>query len=332
MDVGRKVNLGRTDVTVTQLGLGTASMGGWPDEQDEDEAVATVRAAWDAGVRYFDTAPLYGYGQAERLLAAGLQGHPHDEFSVLTKVGKILTPLAPGQKDPNYFYKTHEKSLRPHDDYSPSGVRRSIESSLERMGLERIDIALIHDPQDRVDEVVEQTYPGLAQLKEEGIVGAIGVGINYTAPLEELLRRVDLDCALIAMRYSMLEMSAIDEVLPTALERGTSIIVANAIASGILADPSPGARFNYDFASDEVLAKARAMAAVCERHGVPLAAAALQFPFGHPAVAAIVVGAQKPEQTLQNAANFSVDVPAAVWDELKAEGLLPADVPVPTAV
>lgn len=331
MHIGGRARLGATHVEVTRLGLGTASMGGWPEEQSEADAIAAVRASWDAGVRYFDTAPLYGYGQAETFLARGLAGYSHDDYSVLSKVGKLLRPLAPGEADPNVMYKTHERSLRPVDDYSADGVRRAVEASLARLGVERIDIALIHDPQDRVDEVVEQTYPGLIRLKEEGLVGAIGVGINYGAPLAEIMRRVDLDCALIAMRYSLLDQAALEEALPTALERGVSIIAGTVLASGILADPSDGARFNYGIASDGVLTRARAMARVCEHYGVPLAAAALQFPFGHPAVVSVVVGAQTAEQARQNAEHFSVDIPDACWRDLKSEGLLPADVPVPAA-
>ena len=153
MDVARRVRLGNTAVTVTQLGLGTASMGGWPEEQNEADAVAAIQVAWDTGVRYFDTAPLYGYSQAEVWLSRALAGYPRDEYAWLSKAGKILRPLAPGEPDPNRFYKTLETSLRPHDDYTVDGIRRSVIESLERTGLDYYDIVLIHDPQDRIDQV-----------------------------------------------------------------------------------------------------------------------------------------------------------------------------------
>jgi D-threo-aldose 1-dehydrogenase len=329
MHVGDRVRLGTTDVHVSRLGLGCASLGGWPDRITYDEAARTIEAAWETGVRYFDVAPLYGYGQAERWLGRALRAYPRDEYVILTKVGFLLRPGDPDE--PSMYRMAGRNPLRPVRDDSADGVGASLTESIERLGCERIDIALIHDPEDWMDAAMEGTYAGLRALRAEGVVGAIGLGMNYPAPMTSLLRRAAFDCLLIAGRYTLLDQEALVELLPTALKLGVSIIAGGVYNSGILADPDRSPRFHYAPAAEDVLATARRMREVCVRHGVTLGAAAIQFPFGHPAVAAVVVGAQHAAEVRENAANLEMPVPGGLWQELRAGGLLPSPVPVPAA-
>lgn len=320
-----RARLGRTAVTVTRLGLGTNPLGWSTGEADEALAAAVIETAWSTGVRYFDTAPLYGLGQVERWLGSTLRTRPRDEFTLLTKVGRLLRPSSSDRG----VVPAHSGSLRAVRDYSADGVLRSLDESLERLGVDRVDIVLIHDPEEHMDEAIDGAYVAIDRLRAEGVVGAIGAGMNLTAPLTRLVRSVDLDCVLIAGRYSLLDHSARADLLPAALARGTSVIVGGVYNSGILADPRPGAMFDYEIAPDGIVAQARRMRDVCEAHGIPLAAAAAQFPFGHPAVASVVIGARSPEEVRQNAEHAALSIPSALWGDLRAEGLLDPALPVP---
>ncbi|MCU0483711.1 MAG: aldo/keto reductase, partial [Chloroflexi bacterium] len=274
-DPGERVTLGSTAVAVTRLGLGTGPLG-WPVEAaTEQTAAAVVDASWSAGVRYFDTAPLYGLGQVEQWLGNALRERPRGDFSLLTKVGRLLraTPSDAGGRATRPSGDSETGCIR---DYSADGTLRSLEESLRRLGLERVDIVLIHDPEEHVAEALDGAYVALDRLRAQGVVGAIGAGMNHTEPLTRLVRNADLDCVLLAGRYSLLDQSALSELLPAAAARGTSLIVGGVYNSGILADPQPGALFHYRPAPADVLARVQRMREICRHHGVPLAAAAIQ--------------------------------------------------------
>jgi len=305
--------LGRSDVTVSRLGLGTAPLAGLFSAVEEDEAAAALEAAWTAGVRYFDTAPHYGAGLAERRLGAFLATRPRAEFTVSTKVGRLLAPgdAAPGDEG----FHGGQDLVRVRD-YSATGVHRSLADSLERSGLDHFDLVLIHDPDDHWDEAVAEAYPALARLRAEGAVRAIGVGMNQTAMLTRFVTETDLDCVLVAGRYSLLDRSAADDLLPLCANRQVAVLVGGVFNSGILANPAPGATYDYAVAPADVRRRALALAERCSAHGVALAAAALQFPLRHPAVTGVVVGARSPREVTDNAEHAATAIPEALWAEL----------------
>ncbi|WP_328947004.1 aldo/keto reductase [Streptomyces sp. NBC_00250] len=321
--------LGRSTVRVTELAFGAAAIGNLFTAVTDAEAERAVHAAWDAGVRYFDTAPHYGLGLSERRLGAALRSRPRNEYVVSSKVGRVLEPTrgAPGDDLANGFAvpATHRRRW----DFSAQGVRRSIEDSLRRLGLDRIDVAYLHDPDDHLDQALGEAYPELARMRDEGRIGAIGVGMNQAAPLARFVRETDLDAVLLAGRYTLLDQDGLTELLPLAAARGVGVVIGGAFNSGLLADPRPGATFDYTTAPPDLLSRALDLRAVCERHGVPLRAAALRFPFGHPAVASVLVGTRSAAEARDAAAMLGHPVPDALWSELKERGLLPADVPTP---
>lgn len=306
------VALGRSGVAVGRLGLGTAPLAGLFSAVDPDQAAAALEAAWDVGVRYFDTAPHYGAGVAERRLGAFLAGRPRAEFVVSTKVGRLLVPGAP---DADEGFRG-EPDLRRVRDYSAAGVYRSLAESLERTGLDAFDVVLVHDPDDHWDEAVGGAFPALARLRAEGAVRAIGAGMNQVGMLARFVRETDLDCVLVAGRYSLLDRSAADDLLPLCAERGVGVLVGGVFNSGVLADPAPGATYDYAPAPEHVRRRALDLAARCADHGVPLAAAALQFPLRHPAVSGVVVGARSAEEVLANAGHAALRIPEALWADL----------------
>ncbi|MFD7453812.1 aldo/keto reductase [Kitasatospora sp. NPDC059827] len=325
----RRRPLGHSKVEVGELAFGAAGIGNLFTPVTDAEAEAAVVAAWESGVRYFDTAPHYGLGLSERRLGQALRGRPRDEYVLSTKVGRLLRPAPePGGDDlANGFAvpATHHRVW----DFSAVGVRRSIEDSLERLGLDRIDVVYLHDPDDHAEQALSEAFPELARLRAEGMVGAIGVGMNQAEPLARFIRETDLDTVLLAGRYSLLDQRGLTELLPLAAERGVGVVVGGVFNSGLLADPRPGATFDYAAASEEVLARALALKAACEEHGVPLRAAALRFPFGHPAVASVLVGTRNADEVRDAATMLRHHVPDALWAELKERGLLPPDVPTP---
>ncbi|MDB1089807.1 aldo/keto reductase [Streptomyces sp. ACA25] len=325
----RRRLLGAAGVPVTELGLGTAAIAGLYTPVSEEAAHAAVQAAWDAGVRYFDTAPHYGLGESERRLGAALANRPRAACTVSTKVGRLLEPRpgATGDDLANGFAvpATHRRVW----DFSADGVRRSLEESLRRLGLDRIDLVLLHDPDDHAGQAFGEAYPALERMRAEGTVGAIGAGMNQTRMLTRFLRDTDVDAVLCAGRYTLLDQSALDELLPEAAARGKSVIMGGVYNSGLLASPRPDARFDYARVPGPLLDRALAMQAVTERHGVPLRAAALRFPLGHPAVAAVLTGARSADEARDAADMLRRPVPAALWDELREQGLLPEGAPVP---
>lgn len=332
----RSTPLGRGGVRVTDLSFGAAAIGNLYREVTDAEAAAALDAAWAAGVRSFDTAPHYGLGLSERRLGASLRGRPRAEFTVSTKVGRLLRPrsgLAPGQPvgDDRAFGFAVPAELERVWDFSAEGVRRSIAESLERLGLDRIDTVYLHDPDDHGEQAFREAYPELERLRAEGVVGAIGAGMNQAAMLERFVRDTDVDVVLLAGRYSLLDQGGLAGLLPEAARRGVSAVIGGVFNSGLLADPRPGATFDYTAAPPELLDRALRMQEVCARFDVPLRAAALRFPFGHPAVAGVLVGLRSADEVADAAEQLDRALPPELWAALVAEGLLPADVPVPNA-
>jgi D-threo-aldose 1-dehydrogenase len=322
------VPLGRSGVRVSRLGLGTAPLGNLFAPVAEADADATVRAALDAGLSYLDTAPHYGLGVAERRLGRVLAGRPRDSFVLSTKVGRLVRPLGPGETaDPEGFVAIPPG--RRVWDLSGDGVRRSLAESLERLGLERVDVAFLHDPDDHERQAYEQAFPALAELRAQGVVRAIGAGMNQAEMLTRFVRDLDLDVVLVAGRWSLLDQRALAELLPACAGRGVAVVVGGVFNSGLLADPRPGATFDYAPAPPELVERAARLAAVCARHGVPLRAAALAFAFGHPAVTSVLVGARSAAEVADAVAMHALPVPAELWAELVADGLLPRHVPTP---
>ncbi|MFJ9949389.1 aldo/keto reductase [Kitasatospora sp. NPDC091207] len=321
--------LGRTPVQVTELAFGAAGIGNLFTPVTDAQAAQAVAAAWESGVRYFDTAPHYGLGLSERRLGDALRALPRDEYTLSTKVGRLLEPAPAGGGDDLANGFAVPARHRRRWDFSARGVRRSIEDSLRRLGLDRIDIAYLHDPDDHVDQALAEAYPELERLRAEGVLGAIGVGMNQADPLARFIRETDLDAVLLAGRYSLLDQRGLADLLPLAHRRGVGVVIGGVFNSGLLADPRPGATFDYTAAPADLLARAAELKAVCELHGVPLRAAALRFPFGHPAVTSVLVGTRDADEVRDAAAMLHHPVPAALWADLKERGLLPADVPTP---
>jgi D-threo-aldose 1-dehydrogenase len=320
--------LGRNEVRVSALALGTAPLGNLFAPVAETDAEATVRAALAAGLSYLDTAPHYGVGLAERRLGQVLAGLPREAFTISTKVGRLLRPLAPGETaDPEGFAGV--PPAKRVWDLSRDGVRRSLEESLTRLGLDRVDILLLHDPDDHEREAYDQAFPALAELRDQGVVGAVGAGMNQAEMLTRFVRDLELDLVLVAGRYSLLDQRALAELLPTCAARGTAVVIGGVFNSGLLADPRPGATFDYAPAPPELVARAVRLGEVCARNGVSLRDAALAFPFGHPAVTSVLVGARTPGEVEDAVASFGRPVPSDLWAELAATGLLPEHVPTP---
>jgi D-threo-aldose 1-dehydrogenase len=296
------------------LVFGGAPIGGLYAPVSDEAAAATLRSAWDAGIRAFDTAPHYGVGLSERRIGDFLAGRPRAEFVVSTKVGRRLVPAAGPVDGAEQFYDT--PALSRVRDYSADGTLRSLEDSLRRLRLDRADIALIHDPDDHVAEALDGAYPALSRLRADGTVGAIGVGVNSVPVAEWFVTRCDLDCVLVAGRYTLLDDSAAASLFPLCQARGVAVLAAGVFNSGILAHPAEGARYDYTPAAPAVLARARGIAEICARYDVPVAAAALRYVLRHPAVTAAVVGARTPQEIRADAAYLSQAVPEALWAEL----------------
>jgi D-threo-aldose 1-dehydrogenase len=308
------------------LSLGCAQLGNLYRAIDDEQALATVDAAWQRGIRYFDTAPHYGLGLSERRLGAALAGRPRDEFVVSTKLGRLLEPVGvvAGRDDDGYDVPaTHRRVW----DFSRDGILRSLEASLERLGLDHVDIVYLHDPDDFRDAVYATAYPALEELRAQGVVAAIGAGMNQSALLAELARNTEMDLVMLAGRYTLLEQPALDDLLPVCAQRGIGVVAAGAFNSGLLARDEPAGHYDYDDAPPDLVARARRIAAVCRAHGTTLPAAALAFPRAHPAVLSVCVGARSPEQVERNADLYTDGVPGSLWEELKASGLLRADAP-----
>jgi D-threo-aldose 1-dehydrogenase len=332
MNPTERARLGRTRLAVTRLGLGTAPLGGLLEAVDDARAYAVAERSYDTGIRFFDTAPLYGYGTAERRLGHILRRHPRQDFVLATKVGRLLRAGAPPDETQYYrgepFYKD-TPTLNPVFDFSYDGVMRSLEESLDRLGLDRIDILHIHDPDAHFDAALSGAYRALDRLRREGTIAAVGAGMNQTEMLVRFAHDADFDCFLVAGRYTLLDQAGLAELLPICAAKNIAVIIGGVYNSGILANPRPGATYDYIPADPAMLEKAQQLEAVCARHGVPLPAAAVQFPLGHPAVASVLVGCRSVAEVDDNLRLFRHEIPVALWEDLRAERLIPEAAPVP---
>ncbi len=341
-EIGRRAEaeIGRTGLKVNRLGLGGAPLAGLYQGVTDEQAGRVVNTYLGHGLGFFDTAPLYGSGVSETRLGAvlservrnatardGRAANVRDAFVLATKVGRLLVP------DPARDQDVWSDDLPPVGtvfDYSYDGTLRSLEESLVRLGLDRVDMLHIHDPDNHYDEAMEGSYRALVRMRDEGVIRAVGVGMNQAKMLARFAREGDFDCFLCAGRYTLVDHAALKRLLPLCEERRISLIIGGPYNSGILAQGAvAGARFDYRKAPPGIVEKVRRVEAVCGRHGTPLKAAALQFPLAHPAVAAVIPGARSPEEVDENVQMFEVEIPAGFWSELREEGLIPDAAPTP---
>ena len=314
----------RRGVPFTSIGFGSAPLGNLFREVTDDEARGAVDAAWDAGIRYFDTAPHYGIGLAERRLGAALAGRPRDEYVVSTKVGRVLVPSpeTADRQDDNLFAVPAD--VRREWDFSRDGVLRSLEQSLDRLGLDRVDVVYLHDPDRHWEQASTSGVAALVELRDQGVVRAIGVGMNQAEMLAEFVRRTDIDLVMMAGRYTLLDQRAGADLLPLAEERGIGVIAAGVYNSGISSTvrPEPGATYDYAPASRETVARVHAIADVCEEHWVTLPQAALAFPLRHRAVLSAVLGLRSRSEVRAAVSAADARVPDALWADLAARRLI----------
>jgi D-threo-aldose 1-dehydrogenase len=305
--------LGTRGLAVTALGLGCAPLGNLFTAVTEDDVQGTVDGAWSAGLRFFDTAPLYGHGLSESRLGAALRSRPRGEYVLASKVGRLLrTPDR--EQSPTIF--AGAPPLEPVFDFSRAGVMRSISESLERLGTDRLDVVHVHDPDDHEQDALDSAFPALIELREEGVIGAVGCGMNQWEMLDRFVERVDLDCVLLAGRWTLLDRSGGEQLLPRCLERGVGVVIGGVFNSGLLADPDGTPVYDYAAAPRDLVARAETMRDACSRHGVSLLAAAIQFALRHPAVSSVVVGARTAAEIGADSAAAEVHVAEELWSEL----------------
>lgn len=315
------------------LGMGGAPLGNLFDRIPEEVALATVEAAWNAGIRHYDTAPHYGAGLSEHRMGAVLRNNPRAEFALSTKVGRILEAADDVPEHDEGFVGA--LPFRRRIDYSAAGTHRSIEDSLQRLGLSRVDIVYIHDVSEdwhgpawkyRFAEAMAGAAKALTEMRRLGMIQAWGLGVNMVEPCLAALDAADPDIFLVAGRYTLLDHTALGQLFPACARRGVRVVLGGPYNSGLLAG---GTTFNYETAPADLAVRARVLGAVCVKHGVDLRAAALQFCAAHPVVAAVIPGARKPEEVRENAAMMAAPIPDALWHELKQQGLIPAEAPTP---
>ena len=335
MDPRARTRLGRSNVFVDRLLLGLVPLGNMYKVVSDEEAQAVLQTWWDHGLRTYDVAPVYGFGLAERRLGRFLADKLRSEFTVSTKVGRPIRKGAPDDPelywpDGTPYFHGMPDDIRPYYDFTRDGMLWGFEQSLERLGLDGVDYVHLHDPDDHIPAVIEVAFPTLAEMRSQGIIGAIGVGTNWGRVAYPIALECDLDCVLPAGRYTLVDFEAAEQLLPLCEERGITVINGGVFNGGFLADPKIGATFQYRPTQDQYLVdRALAIKATCAAHGVPIKAAALQFSMGHPAVGAIVIGASSVAHAEEVIRLFEQDIPDAMWDELLASGLLPAGTPVP---
>lgn len=312
-----------TAVQLPVLGFGAAPIGNLYRQVPEQDAVDAVTAAWEGGIRYFDTAPHYGLGLSERRLGIVLAGQDRSSYVLSTKVGRLLRPNPSPQGTDTEGFDVPDDLYRVRD-YSRDGVLRSIEESLKRLGTDRIDIVYIHDPDDYWTEAIEGAAPALTALRDEGVIGAWGAGMNQSHMLHRFVTETDIDVVMLAGRYTLLEQGAAAGLLPACLERQVGVVNVGVFNSGLLSKerPAPDATYNYAPAPPELLDRANLLADICESHGTTLPAAALQFPYRHHAVTSVVLGMRTPDQVKQNLDLAAQTVPESLWDELRDRGLI----------
>ncbi|WP_406442765.1 aldo/keto reductase [Streptomyces sp. NBC_00631] len=327
----RRRTIPTTAVQVTELGFGASVIGNLFRTTSAEDAAAALDTAWDAGIRYYDTAPHYGLGLSEHRLGAALRDRPRDQYVISSKVGRLLVPNEhPQGVDTEGFVVRDD--LRRQWDFSRDGVLHSIEETLQRTGLDRLDIVYLHDPDHHWQQAADEAMPALAELRDQGVIGAIGAGMNQSAMLARFLRETAADLVMLAGRYTLLDQSALDDVLPTAQEHGKAVIAVGVFNSGLLSQdrPTEGMKYDYQAAPPELLDRARTIADVCEAHGTTLPAAAIAFPLTHPHVINVTLGMRDPEQVRRNALLHQQPVPQELWHDLRDQGLLRAEAPFAT--
>jgi D-threo-aldose 1-dehydrogenase len=325
----RQRTIAGTSVALTELGFGASVIGNLYRVTPDQDSAAAVAAAWDHGIRYFDTAPHYGLGLSERRLGAALTAYPRSEYVVSSKVGRLLVrnerPV--GQDDQGFAVPD---DLRRQWDFSRDGVLRSIDETLRRTGLDRLDVVYLHDPDDHWPQAADEAMPALAELRDQGVVGAVGVGMNQSAMPARFLRETAADVVMLAGRYTLLDQSAAHDVLPAAVELGKSVVAVGVFNSGLLSRDRPAENLRYDYAAAPapLVDRARRIAEICERHGTTLPAAAIAFPLRHPAVVNVTLGMRNADQVVRNVGLHRTAVPAGLWEELHVRELISADTPV----
>ncbi|MFD8705980.1 aldo/keto reductase [Kitasatospora sp. NPDC059648] len=319
--------IANTSVELTELGFGASGIGNLYRVTPPRDARAAIEAAWDAGIRYFDTAPHYGLGLSERRLGSALRDRPRDAYVVSSKVGRLLVPNEqPRGIDPEGFAVPDD--LRRQWDFSRDGVLRSIEATLERTGLDRLDVVYLHDPDDHWRQAAVEAMPALADLRDQRVIGAIGAGMNQSAMLARFLNETAADLVMLAGRYTLLDQSALDDVLPAARKLGKSVVAVGVFNSGLLSRdlPAEGMKYDYQDAPPALVARARAIADVCTAHGTTLPAAAIAFPRTHPSIINVTLGVRNAEQVVRNVELYDQRIPEGLWDDLRARGLIRSDV------
>ena len=314
-----KVKLKRSELEVTRLSLGTAPLGGLFASVSDKDGDELLNSALDLGINYFDTAPQYGHGVAEIRLGRALQ-NAKVPFIVETKVGRVLKRVE--GVEPEKWFPDAPRDIVPIYDYSKAGIRQSFEESLERLGLPHIDIVLMHDAEDYIPDAINNAFPVLADLRSQGLIKAIGLGMNYVEPALEIMKNTDLDIALIAGRYTLLDQIAQEELFPYALANNIDISMGGVLNSGVLANPAPGATYNYLPASDEIISRAKKICDFLKERNIPLIAAAVQFPMRHPAVTSIVTGPRNVSELQTYVEGFDFPIPESVWVDLENSGLV----------
>ena len=299
-------------IELPTLGFGGAPLGNLFESIDEQIARDTVDAAWEAGIRLFDTAPLYGSGLSERRLGDALRDRPRNDYVLSTKIGRLFHPGA----DPDSLFRD-TPALHSVFDFSRDGVLRSLESSLDRLGVDRIDIVHVHDPDDHLDQAIAESIPALVELRDQGVIGAVGCGMNSASPLIRIVDEADLDVVLIAGRYTLLDRSAGSELLPLCAERNVQVIAGGVFNSGLLADPDANRTFDYVEALPEIVERALALARRCRTYDIPLAAAAIQFVLRHPAITSVIFGVRSRHEIETDVSAANMNIPDALWDELE---------------
>ena len=320
--------IGRGGIEAPILSFGSAPIGNLFREVDEEDALLAIDAAWDRGIRYFDTAPHYGLGLAERRVGKALSKHPRTEYFLSSKVGRVLAPTNdfPGQNDLADGFMVPKDFVRVYD-YSGDGVKRSIEDSLRRLDTDYLDIVYVHDPDDHFEQALEGAFPSLSKLRDEGVIKSFGSGMNQSEMLAEFVKRTDLDVIMLAGRYTLIEQDSLDNLMPLAHEHNVSIVAAGVFNSGLLSKdrPSSDATYNYAPAPQELIARVNEIAEICESHGVSLPAAAARFPLGHSSVSNICLGARSKEQVERNADLISAEIPRAMWVDLRDQKIVRAE-------
>jgi len=314
-----KVKLKKSDLQVTRMSLGTAPLGGLFASVSDKDGDELLNGALDLGINYFDTAPQYGHGIAEIRVGRVLQ-KAKTPFVIETKVGRVLEHVE--GVEPEKWIPDAPRDIVPIYDYTKEGIKRSFDESLERLGLSHIDIVLMHDAENHIPEAINNAFPVLADLKRQGLIKAIGLGMNYVEPALEIMRGTDLDIALIAGRYTLLDQVAQEELFPYALKHNIDISMGGVLNSGVLANPVAGATYNYLPASDEIIDRAQKIGAFLTERNVPLIAAAVQFPMRHPAVTSVVTGPRNFSELQTYAESFDFPIPESVWVDLENSGLV----------